>query len=277
MKNRKIINLYDKLGTSIETSEKKYSFWENDPTSQITRFFGKHPIIKNIAFAGLSLYLTTAIATHSNGLKNFYKDSKQALGLNKPVIQKIEKSKKVIPKEKPKEKTLEQKTISNNITSDEFFTNKDYLTKEQIQHIFDEYDSCLKDTNIAEIISKTAKENNINPIYLIATLQREQGLVSKKSATKKELDYAMGYGCPDKGEWIKSKGLEFQIKKAAKCYKKHFNRFQLGETIEINYGTKIEPIENATESAILHYTPHDQGKNLLITLVKQYNRIINNH
>lgn len=49
----------------------------------------------------------------------------------------------------------------------------------------------------AEIISQAAREYQINPKFLLVTLQKEQSLVTDDSPTSKQLDWATGYGVCD--------------------------------------------------------------------------------
>lgn len=54
-----------------------------------------------------------------------------------------------------------------------------------------------KGKRASTILVETARQYGINPMVLLVRLQLEQGLVSKKTATDRELDRAFGCGCSD--------------------------------------------------------------------------------
>jgi len=61
------------------------------------------------------------------------------------------------------------------------------------------YYSCGQSRSAAQIISDASKAYGINPEVILATLQKEQSLVTTPNPTSSQLTYAMGYGCPDSG------------------------------------------------------------------------------
>ncbi len=63
--------------------------------------------------------------------------------------------------------------------------------------IQDYYANCNKTVSAAQIIYDAGRAYGINPRAILATLQKEQGLVTQTNPTSSQLDYAMGYGCPD--------------------------------------------------------------------------------
>lgn len=280
MFNRKIKKLEGPMGDQIETSKREFS-----PVSS-QEFIEKHPKAFYWTFVGIltSLALSCSLETDFRGIKGFYRDSKNFLGFGKkPVPQHVIESEMIerrseifnqVAGREPKQETLESKLRPFEL-SNEIFTDKDYLTKDQIQNLLNDYNSCLKDKNTAQIIINTAEQYRINPLVLLVKLQQEQGLISKQVATEQEFKYATGYGCFDDKEWKASNGLQEQIEKAAKCFRKHYDSFKQGETIKIDEGEEIITAENAAEAALLHYTPWTDGKNLFIRLAKQYTNEIN--
>lgn len=263
MFNRKITKLEGPMGDQIETSKKQHP----NPNEKIWQ----SKAFKTFA----AIYLS--IGAYSLG-----KDAIEKVfpTVEKP-IQYVTKTPKISneftdqepKKEIKKQENLETKLKSFKLTN-EIFTDKDYLTKDQIQSLLNNYNSCLKDKNTAQIIINAAQQYEINPLVLLVKLQQEQGLVSKQTATDEEFKYATGYGCFDNKEWRASRGLQEQIEKAAKCFKKHYNQFEQGEQIIIDEENLIT-VKNAAESALLHYTPWTDGKNLFIKLANQYTKKIN--
>ena len=61
------------------------------------------------------------------------------------------------------------------------------------------YYSCGTTQVAAQIIYDSAQAYGINPQIILATLQKEQSLVTTPNPTSSQLTYAMGYGCPDSG------------------------------------------------------------------------------
>lgn len=51
----------------------------------------------------------------------------------------------------------------------------------------------------AQIIAEAASDYAINPQVILATLQKEESLVTDPSPSASQLNFAMGYGCPDSG------------------------------------------------------------------------------
>lgn len=51
----------------------------------------------------------------------------------------------------------------------------------------------------AQIIYDAAQAYGINPQVILATLQKEQSLITTPNPTASQLTFAMGYGCPDSG------------------------------------------------------------------------------
>ncbi len=51
----------------------------------------------------------------------------------------------------------------------------------------------------AQIIYEAAQDYGINPQVILATIQKEQSLVTAQNPLPSQINYAMGYGCPDSG------------------------------------------------------------------------------
>ncbi len=59
------------------------------------------------------------------------------------------------------------------------------------------YHHCNQRISAAQIIYDAAHAYSINPRAIIATMQKEEGLITNPNPTSSEITYAMGYGCPD--------------------------------------------------------------------------------
>jgi beta-N-acetylglucosaminidase len=181
---------------------------------------------------------------------------------------------------KRSEKEQDYKTNEGSISYDTnclmdntFFENTDYLTQAEISDFLNKKRSCLRKTGIEKIIMDASKKYKINPLLLLARTQVEKGLVTKEKTTKAELDYATGYGAFDKGNWLKSEGLESQIVNTARILRKRYDEFDK-QIIDIDYGKKVvSPTNNATY-ALLRYTPHTSGAILNSKVLKKFSKEI---
>lgn len=61
------------------------------------------------------------------------------------------------------------------------------------------YYTCGTRQVAAQIIYDASQAYGINPQAILATMQKEQSLVTTPNPTASQLNYAMGYGCPDSG------------------------------------------------------------------------------
>lgn len=129
----------------------------------------------------------------------------------------------------------------------------------------------------AEIISRIARAYRLNPQFLIALIQKEQGIVEGKIPTDAHLAWATGYAVCDRcdrdhPELQPFAGFAIQLEQAAKRIREKFlteievkgNTFTgWGPGIKkIVRGAKIIPANRAT-AALYTYTPHVAGNRLL--------------
>jgi len=97
-------------------------------------------------------------------------------------------------------------------------TNLD--TQEEIQAWLEGKESGLASIRyegmlVSQIIHNACQENDINVQVILVTLQKEQGLISKKNPTQAQLNHAMGYGS--------SSNIKHQVEAGAACFKNHYN------------------------------------------------------
>lgn len=165
------------------------------------------------------------------------------------------------------------------LISDKVLTDTQTMTVQQIQSFLEAKNSVLakpyRGSSPAQMIFDAAKNNGINPQVLLTRLQCEQGMISKTTATQKQLDWALGVGCYDSGNWNQSlKGLDKQIEYAAKTYRRHYDaaktKLDNGEAISMNIDGQQVRIKNAASYAFYKYCPHFQGNKLFYDVWNGY-------
>ena len=155
--------------------------------------------------------------------------------------------------------------------SDRAYIDTNAMTRNQIQNFLDSKQSVLsRPVNgkyPADMIYEAAHKYGISPKVLLARLQTEQSLVTKKTATQKQLDWALGCGAYDGGNWnTKYQGLEKQIEYGAKTMRNHYNiglsKLAHQESIPMKIDGETIKIKNAATYAQYMYTPHKHGGQL---------------
>lgn len=191
-------------------------------------------------------------------------------------------------------KTHGSKSVKSAL-SDASFTNVDALGVTAIQNILVANHSFLKDYSeggrtAAQIIRDAAWGHGdasgvfgsisitktVNPAAILATLQKEQSLVTMRTKNDGALNAAMGYGCPDGGGCNeKYKGFTKQVENGAwqlrysyeRAKGRGFKDYQVGQTIKID-GKKVK-LTTRNMSALYRYTPHYSSS--FTTFFNQYN------
>ncbi|GAB4279442.1 MAG: hypothetical protein Kow0029_23320 [Candidatus Rifleibacteriota bacterium] len=167
------------------------------------------------------------------------------------------------------------------LISDKTLTDDNTMSVNDIQRFLTARQSCLarpyNGSTPAQMIYNAAKKYGINPQVLLTRLQCEQGLISKKSATKKQLDWALGVGCYDSGNWNqKFKGLDKQIEFAAATYRRHYDnalkRMKNGEKISMTIDGRSVTVKNAASYSFYKYCPHFQGNKLFYNVWRGYRK-----
>ena len=143
----------------------------------------------------------------------------------------------------------------------------------------------FKERSAAEIIWNAAQEAQINPRFILTTLQKEMSLVEDSNPKENALSYAMGYGCPDGGGCdFRFKGLGKQIRSASLQFRHFLDNIQEykhrpGQKSCVDdytpylpcttQATEINP-ENKITAAMYIYTPHVKGNKLFRALWDKY-------
>ncbi|MFA5129478.1 MAG: hypothetical protein WC477_01000 [Patescibacteria group bacterium] len=136
----------------------------------------------------------------------------------------------------------------------------------------------------ADVIWEFANMYQINPKYLLATLQKEQSLVEDPAPSQRQLDWAMGFGvcdsCSKDDPAIQNyKGFANQMYYAARQMREKYYISILinGTTIsgmgpgitKIIDGIPVTPV-NAATASVYSYTPHIHGNLNLWTIWRRW-------
>ncbi|OGH91770.1 MAG: hypothetical protein A2534_04565 [Candidatus Magasanikbacteria bacterium RIFOXYD2_FULL_39_9] len=120
----------------------------------------------------------------------------------------------------------------------------------------------------SEIIHQTALQYQINPKYILVTLQKEQSLITDDAPTQKQLDWAAGYGVCDSCSMndpnlLKFKGFGKQVDNAAGIIRWYYNNTDRSIVRKKDQNTTIDNqiiIPQSWATAFLYtYTPHFHG------------------
>lgn len=165
------------------------------------------------------------------------------------------------------------------LISDHALTNSGTMTVAQIQKFLEAKNSVLakpyRGSSPAQMIYDAAKKYSINPQVILTRLQCEQGLISKSSATQHKLDWALGVGCYDSGNWNqKFKGFDKQVEYAAHTYRRWYDdakaKLDRGEKVVMTIDGKRVQVKNAATFSFYKYCPHFQGNKLFFDVWRGY-------
>ena len=157
------------------------------------------------------------------------------------------------------------------IMSDSSFINVNSMSEREVQDFLEKRGSVLakpyRGQMPSSLIMEACRKHQVSPKVILARLQTEQGLISKKSATQHQLDWALGVGCYDSGNWnTKYKGLGKQIEYAAVTLKNHYDRGKdrIGQNGVIAMTIDGSPmrIQNSATYSMYKYCPHKHGNKL---------------
>ena len=167
------------------------------------------------------------------------------------------------------------------LISDHEFTQADAMSLADVHAFLQQRNSPLAELFLpdsdgalkypTEILWLAANEARISPKVLLTTLQKEQRLVTDPKPSARQIDFAMGYGCPDgSGCSERFRGFGKQIRGAALQFRGYLDDLATkGETIaawavgrmkQTGDGFTITP-KNAATAALYSYTPWRGGGN----------------
>lgn len=120
------------------------------------------------------------------------------------------------------------------------------------------------DRTVAEIIESAAIENRITAQFLLAMLEKEQGLITDPSPSQHQLDYAMGYGCPSSCDPARA-GFAKQVRAAAAQHRAYLDDLAQGNQTVSGWGVGVPKItldglvvtpSNRATAAAYTYNPY---------------------
>lgn len=141
-------------------------------------------------------------------------------------------------------------------------------------------DSEGDEKSAAAIIADTAREFRINPKYILVTLQKESSVIRDPDPTKRQLDWAAGYGIcdackKDDPKLQKFRGFGNQVSYSAGIMRWYYDNMdeqswirRKGQTFSIN-GESVKPASNAT-AFLYNYTPHFHGNENFYKIWEQW-------
>lgn len=171
---------------------------------------------------------------------------------------------------------------NNRIIDDQIFLNNGSMSAAGIQAFLNSKVGscgnglCLRNyseggRSAAQIISDVASANNINPQVILATLQKEQSLVTNPAPSQRAIGFAMGYGCPEgPGCNPAYSGFTNQVTLGAKLLRAGIARdcgdfgtlpgwwinpkWHLGNTVTVDGRPTF--LANCATGSLYNYTPH---------------------
>ncbi|OJI06162.1 hypothetical protein BK004_05070 [bacterium CG10_46_32] len=112
---------------------------------------------------------------------------------------------------------------------------------------------------VSEMIYEIGKQYGISQKFLLTKLQQEQGLIDKKTATEKQLDWATGYSCFGGRCNDKYRGIYNQLDAAADTQRIYAERtyfdYAVGRATKTKDGYTVTPANQATANLYI-YTPY---------------------
>ena len=157
----------------------------------------------------------------------------------------------------------------NKILDDDEMFGENALSKTAIQRFLERENSVLsRFTQVVEGVAKKASEivweigqkHEVSSKFLLATLEKEQGLLHSSQATQRALDWATGYSCFGGGCNEKHRGFFNQVEATAETqeiYRQRANQFgfRVGMATKSFDGLEVTPQNQATANLYI-YTPY---------------------
>lgn len=155
----------------------------------------------------------------------------------------------------------------NTVISDANFRDVESMSEEDVQRFLDAQSGTLATyttldhagvrKSAAAMIVDAARQWRISPKVILATLQKEQSLISDSTPSQNALDWAMGCGKADTHTDYKYQGFGNQIWSGAQVLDKNAAPWHAGIQMTID-GTPVFP-SNASTYSLFKYTPHLRG------------------
>ncbi|HEY5517877.1 MAG TPA: hypothetical protein VIL15_06435 [Coriobacteriia bacterium] len=166
----------------------------------------------------------------------------------------------------------------NTIISDKNFLASGSLTAAGIQTFLERQGSDLASytardhygvrKTAAQMIADEAMEWGVSPKVILATLQKEQSLISRPNASQTALDWAMGCGKMDSRTISSYQGFGNQIWGGARALSRNRDSWHKGISLNID-GAAVYP-SNVSTHSLYRYTPHFHGNTSFWKLYWKY-------
>jgi len=160
----------------------------------------------------------------------------------------------------------------SSLISNEEFTDAQAMSVEDVQKLLAERESFLADyeengVSAATMVVNAASGHQVNPRIILATLEKEAGLLSRKSDPPRWLlRSAMGYAYNDGGGTAgRRSGFAYQVDNGTRLMRELYDegvKMQMPAKKSVDYGKRTIRINNAATWALMRYTPHTRDHNL---------------
>ena len=166
-----------------------------------------------------------------------------------------------------------------NVVSENNFRGGSAMTAADIQAFLAKQPGALKSytgkdhagatKTAAQMISEASIHFNINPKIILATLQKEQSLLTTKNPSQRQYNGAMGAGMPDGGNNNASmQGFGNQVWWGAQKFDKNARDWKPGKYEPVDHVNQV--FSNEGTFAQYRYTPHYSGVTSFWTIFWRY-------
>ena len=167
----------------------------------------------------------------------------------------------------------------SNVVSENNFRGGSAMTAADIQAFLAKQPGALKNytgkdhagatKTAAQMISEASIHFNINPKIILATLQKEQSLLTTKNPSQRQYNGAMGAGMPDSGNNNASmQGFGNQVWWGAQKFDKNARDWKPGKYEPVDHVNQV--CSNEGTFAQYRYTPHYSGVTSFWTIFWRY-------
>jgi peptidoglycan hydrolase CwlO-like protein len=164
------------------------------------------------------------------------------------------------------------------IISDAVFQDAGSMSVDAIQTFLDGQSGSLRaysgpdrsgaTRSAAQMIADAATSWGVSPKVILATLQKEQSLVSRPSPSENAMDWAMGCGKAESFTIESYRGFGNQVWHGARVLAKNRSGWRKDGMLPID-GTAVYPTNSSTHS-LYRYTPHFAGNTLFWRIYWRY-------
>ena len=154
----------------------------------------------------------------------------------------------------------------SNLISNADFTDSRAATALDLQFFFQEQGSFLADyteggRTAAQIVSEASEKHGINPWVVLATLEKENSLVTRGTQPgRATLRASMGYAYDDGGSTAgKHSTFAYQVEKGTALLRSLYDEGQTHSfptRMRVDYDKRRITVRNAATYALMRYTPH---------------------